>query len=166
MSEEGMDEFGYPVATEPSEDEQPEAAPNYAAPPELGRLEWETRWHGETHKCWAEFRDPTELTGRELDALRRAGGGGGENRGEITNRASVASLALLITEWSIPYIVGLPIPSAGRSPLAILEQISAWDKRRLEDHVFPVVAQLLRGRTAGSGREGSGPGSPPTPGRD
>ena len=163
-----LDEFGF--AIEANEDDDEAQAPvnemdAFAAPPELPRLEWRTRWRGEDFDCWAEFRDPTELTGKDLDALRRAGGGGGSNRGEITNRAAIAALSLLITKWEIPYIVALPIPSATRSPLAILEQIGAWDRQRLEGHVFPVVRQLLTGRTAGKGNEGSGLGSPPTPER-
>lgn len=164
-----VDEFGFPAPAAADEDEEqaPDSAAAYAAPPELPRLEWETRWRGEPFKCWAEFRDPAELTGKDLDSLRRAGGGGGENRGEITNRASVAALSLLISRWEIPYIVGLPVPSQGRSPLAILEQISAWDRTRLEGHVSPVVRQLLTGKSAAriKGDEGSGIGSPPTPER-
>lgn len=165
---EQLDDFGLPVA--PDEGDEPDDEqtddPGDGALPELARLEWEGRWGGEKFTCWAEFRDPYELTGKDLDALRKAAGGGGTNRGDVANRIAVAALTLLISKWDIPYVVGIPVPRDSRNPAATLQQIGAWDRRKLEAHVTPLVNRLLAGPTAGrTSDDKGGPGSPPTPER-
>ena len=166
MSE--LDEFGFAPLADPDDDEPQEEVADPGDGPllDLPRLEWTGRWHGEDFACWAEFRDPYELTGKDLDALRRAAGGGGQNRGEVTNRLAVAGLTLLIAKWEIPYVVGIPVPKDSRNPAATLQQIGLWDRKKLEQHIEPLLKRLVGGPAAGrtSDSEG-GPGTPPTPER-
>lgn len=165
---EKLDEFGMPMLVDPdAEDgaEEVEQEATYAEPPSLQRLEWKTRRYGEEYLCWAEFNDPMDLTGDDIRKLRRAGGNGGNNRGEIANQLLNAALTMLISAWEIPYLVNVPIPSAGQQPAAILGMLGGFDLKRLENHVLPVIRQITGGRVAGQGNEGNGPGSPTTPAR-
>jgi hypothetical protein len=160
-----LDEFGMPVlgAVKDDEEEGTEKAPDYSAPPTLERLEWTATRSGAEYPCWVEFRDPMDLSGADIRKLRKAAGNGGENRGEITNQLLNAGLSLLITAWDIGYLPNFPIPSAGKSPAAILDQLGGFDLLRMEQHVTPILRHISRGRAGGQGNEGSGPGSPPTP---
>jgi len=121
----------------------------------LERLEWTSRGC----PCWAEFRDADELSGRDMKAIRRAAEG---ERGEQANGIYTEVLRLLIAKWSIGYAPTLQVPGETVRPDIILDQLSAFDLRRLENYVTPLARWLARG-DENAPEEGFG--SPRTPAR-
>lgn len=108
-----------------------------------------------------QFRDPEELTGKDMKALRKALDVVGV--GSATTEMFETAYKLLVDAWDIPGRPNLRTPRYDGKQGATghaTDYLTARDLRALENHVKPVIKEITKGSDEEDDGEVGGPHRP------